>query len=112
MEIGQGAFGEVWKVRDNKGRFKALKVMHKTKYSLVGCRIIAKNSRGLVMNERNIVAQLQHNPFIVNCLEASQDELHLYLLMEYMSGGDLRYLMYRFRRRFTEGQASTVYSYV
>lgn len=26
--------------------------------------------------------------------------------MEYMPGGDLRYLMYRYRRRFTEGQAS------
>lgn len=52
--------------------------------------------------------QLQNNPFIVNCLEASQDELYLYLLMEYMPGGDLRYLMYRFRRRFSEGQASTV----
>lgn len=32
MEIGQGAFSEVWKVQDNKGKYKALKVMHKTKY--------------------------------------------------------------------------------
>jgi serine/threonine protein kinase len=64
----------------------------------------------LVINERNLLAQLSYSPFIVNCLEASQDELHLYLLMEYMPGGDLRYLMYRFRRRFTEGQASKVHS--
>lgn len=31
MEIGQGAFGSVWKVRDQKGRARALKVMHKEK---------------------------------------------------------------------------------
>jgi hypothetical protein len=31
MEVGQGAFGEVWKIRDQKGKLKALKVMHKTK---------------------------------------------------------------------------------
>ena len=32
MEIGQGAFGSVWRVRDKKGRSRALKVMHKDKY--------------------------------------------------------------------------------
>ena len=34
MEIGQGAFGSVWKVRDGKGKSRALKVMHKDKYKL------------------------------------------------------------------------------
>jgi serine/threonine protein kinase len=58
------------------------------------------------MNERNILTSIGQSGFIVNCLEASQDSSNLYLLMEYMPGGDLRYMMYRFRRRFSEGQAS------
>lgn len=32
MEIGQGAFGSVWRVKDEHGRARALKVMHKDKY--------------------------------------------------------------------------------
>jgi serine/threonine protein kinase len=63
----------------------------------------------MVINERNLLTKISHSGFIVNCLEASQDTKHLFLLMEYMPGGDLRYLMYRYRRRFSEGQSSIYY---
>ena len=55
----------------------------------------------MVMNERNILTSIEPSGFLVNCMEASQDSRHLYLLMEYMPGGDLRYLMYRHRKRFS-----------
>lgn len=53
-------------------------------------RIISKKSLNSVLLERNILAELQH-PFIVNMKGAFQDRENLYLVMDYCSGGDLRY---------------------
>jgi serine/threonine protein kinase len=50
-------------------------------------RIISVNS---VMNERRLLAVVRH-PFIVNMHFAFQDRENLYLALDYMSGGDLRY---------------------
>jgi serine/threonine protein kinase len=56
------------------------------------------------MNERQILTQL-HNPFIVNMYYAFQDRENLYLVMDLLSGGDLRYHICK-HRRFTEEQTS------
>ncbi len=43
-----------------------------------------------MMNERNLLAELKH-PFLVNMVYAFQDRENLYLIMDLMPGGDLRF---------------------
>lgn len=54
------------------------------------------------MNERNLLSKLHHD-FIVNMKYAFQDRHNLYLIMDYLGGGDLRYHICK-HRRFTELQ--------
>ena len=92
--IGKGGFGKVWRVERKKAKkLFAMKEMSKA-------RIITKRSVKSVMNERQILAQLK-NPFIVNMYYAFQDRENLYLVMDYLSGGDLRYHICK-NRRFNE----------
>lgn len=42
------------------------------------------------MNERELISYLRH-PFLVNIVYAFQDRENLYLVMDLMPGGDLRY---------------------
>jgi serine/threonine protein kinase len=64
--------------------------------------IITKKSVTSVMNERQLLCELKH-PYLVNMFYAFQDRDNLYLIMDYMSGGDLRYHIGR-QRRFSEEQ--------
>ena len=94
--IGKGGFGKVWRVTYKATRqVYAMKEMHKA-------RIISKHSVTSVLNERKLLAVLKH-PFIVNAQFAFQDEEYLYLIMDLMLGGDLRYHIARYRQ-FTEAQ--------
>ena len=93
--IGKGGFGKVWRVERKKEReYFALKEMSKA-------RIITKRSVKSVMNERHILADL-NSPFLVNMHYAFQDIENLYLVMDYLSGGDLRYHICRHRDKFNE----------
>lgn len=88
----------MWKVERKKSKQQyAMKEMSKA-------RILTKRSLKSVMNERQILTQL-HNPYIVNMYYAFQDRENLYLVMDYLSGGDLRYHICK-HRRFTEEQTS------
>ena len=49
-----------------------------------------KNNIESVLNERKILSKLQH-PFLINMKSSFQDSLNLYLVMDYLRGGDLRY---------------------
>jgi serine/threonine protein kinase len=51
-----------------------------------------------------ILTQLNH-PFIVNMYYAFQDRENIYLVMDLLNGGDLRYHICK-HRRFTEEQTS------
>ena len=94
--IGKGGFGKVWKVELKKTKENfAMKEMSKA-------RILAKKSVNSVMNERKLLSYLKH-PFIVNMQYAFQDRENLYLVMDYMQGGDFRYHLSR-HRKFTEEQ--------
>jgi len=64
--------------------------------------IIHKKSTNSVMNERNLLSELNHN-FLVNMYYAFQDRETLFLVMDLMPGGDLRYHIGR-QRRFSEEQ--------
>jgi serine/threonine protein kinase len=69
-----------------------MKEMSKSKFikNYLFLRIIAKRSVASVMNEKNLLSQLKYN-FIVNMTSAFQDRDNLYLIMDLMTGGDLRY---------------------
>ena len=95
--IGKGGFGKVWSVQHCKTReMMALKEMNKG-------RVIAKRSVNSVQNERKLLSVLRHS-FIVNMHFAFQDRENLYLAMDLMPGGDLRYHLGKMRR-FGEQQS-------
>ena len=92
--IGRGGFGKVWKVKLKKtNEYFALKEMSKTK-------IIDRRSERSIMSERTLLSKL-NNPFIVNMYFAFQDFANLYLVMDLLSGGDLRYQLSK-KKRFSE----------
>ena len=94
--MGKGGFGKVWKVQSKKTKeIYALKEMSKLK-------IIDKKSEKSINSERTFLAKLNH-PLIVNMHYAFQDNDNLYLVMDMLSGGDLRYHISR-HRKFSEEQ--------
>ena len=94
--IGKGGFGKVWKVRHKKTKkFYALKEMSKLK-------VLDKKSEKSINSEREFLSKL-HNPFIVNMYYAFQDSENLYLVMDLMTGGDLRFHISR-HKKFSEEQ--------
>ena len=94
--IGRGGFGRVWKVLHKPTKkIYAMKSMLKT-------RIIDTKNEQNVIDEREILSKLNH-PFIANMHYAFQDYSNLYLVQDYLSGGNLRYQMIK-RKKFTENQ--------
>lgn len=96
MVIGKGGFGKVWIVEHRASKkYYALKEMSKAK-------IISKRSVHSVLNERALLTVHSHL-FIVNMKYAFQDRDNLYLVMDLLTGGDLRFHIC-FHRKFTEEQ--------
>ncbi|CAK60256.1 unnamed protein product (macronuclear) [Paramecium tetraurelia] len=95
--IGKGGFGRVWRVemKKNKKLF-ALKEMSKAK-------VIQKRSVNSVLNEKYLLEHL-HHPFLVNMWYAFQDRENLFLIIDLLTGGDLRFHLGKMRR-FSEAQA-------
>ena len=94
--IGRGGFGKVWQVTMKKNNKKyALKEMSKV-------RIIDRRSEKSIRGERDFLSILRH-PFIVNMNCAFQDYENLYLVMDLLTGGDLRYHLCKIRR-FSEDE--------
>lgn len=81
--IGKGAFGEVRLCREREGdcSLVAIKKMKKEE-------MIKKNQLKHVIAEREILAQAD-NPWIVDLYSSFTDIENLYLVMEYLPGGDL-----------------------
>ena len=83
--IGKGAFGEVRLCREklgpDAGRLVAIKKMKKEE-------MIKKNQSKHVIAEREILAQA-NNKWIVDLFSSFTDAENLYLVMEYLPGGDL-----------------------
>jgi len=65
-------------------------------------KIIDKKSEKSIKNEREFLSYL-HNPFIVNMNYAFQDYENLYLVMDLLTGGDLRYHISK-KKKFSESQ--------
>ena len=67
-------------------------------------KVIDKRSEKSVKYERELLSRLKH-PFIVNMYYSFQDYENLYLVMDYLTGGDLRYHISR-HKLFSENQTS------
>ena len=66
-------------------------------------KIIDQNSENSVMKERLYLSNMR-SPFIVNMICSFQDLNNLYLGLELMKGGDLRYHLINHSQTFTESQ--------
>ena len=81
--IGHGGFGHVWKVLFSKSDYYlAMKQLSKQK-------IIKSNFVTNIFYERDIL-NILYNIHIVNLYLTFQDENYLYMIMDYLDGGDLR----------------------
>ena len=86
--LGKGGYGKVFLVRkitgggDDRGKIFAMKVLKKA--------TIVRNQKDTAHTkaERNILEEVKH-PFIVDLIYAFQTPGKLYLILEYLSGGEL-----------------------
>lgn len=85
--IGKGAFGVVRLVRRKRdGQIYALKSMRKLE-------MLENNQLAHVRAERDILARSKDNPWLVKLYSSFQDSYCLYLVMEFLPGGDLMTLL-------------------
>jgi len=86
--IGRGAFGEVRLCREMvSGNIYAMKKLKKAE-------MIRRGQVDHVKAERNLLAEINH-PSIVKLYYSFQDDEFLYLIMEYLPGGDMMTLLMR-----------------
>lgn len=82
--LGRGGFGAVHACRkNNSGSIYAMKSVNKKLVKM-------KNALDNIMEERNVLTMMQSN-FLTNLKYAQQDEDNLYLIMDLMLGGDLKF---------------------
>eukprot|EP00752_Nemacystus_decipiens_P012666 g11220.t1 len=87
--IGRGAFGEVRLVRKrDTGEVYAMKSMLKD-------HMILKNQVTHVKAERDVMAEAD-DPWIVKLMYSFQDDVNLYMVMEFLPGGDLMGLLMKY----------------
>ncbi|KAK9804966.1 hypothetical protein WJX73_005308 [Symbiochloris irregularis] len=86
--IGRGAFGEVRLCKEKStGKIVAVKKLQKSE-------MLRRGQVAHVKAERNVLAEVQ-NQYIVKLHYSFQDETYLYLVMEYLPGGDIMTLLMR-----------------
>ncbi|KAL2945217.1 Serine/threonine-protein kinase CBK1 [Bienertia sinuspersici] len=86
--IGKGAFGEVRLVREKKsGSIYAMKKLKKSE-------MLSRGQVEHVKAERNLLAEVA-SQYIVKLYYSFQDSDYLYLIMEYLPGGDMMNLLIR-----------------
>jgi len=84
--ISKGAFGRVFVVQKcNTGDIYAMKVLNKKE-------LLDKNQQRNARLEQNILARV-NNPFVVKLYYSFQTRKKLFLVMEYINGGDLNSLL-------------------
>ncbi|KOM39915.1 hypothetical protein LR48_Vigan04g011300 [Vigna angularis] len=86
--IGRGAFGEVTLCREKtSGNIYAMKKLKKSE-------MLSRGQVEHVRAERNVLAEVASD-CIVKLYYSFQDDEHLYLIMEYLPGGDIMTLLMR-----------------
>ncbi|XP_029003205.1 serine/threonine-protein kinase greatwall isoform X2 [Betta splendens] len=87
--ISRGAFGKVYLARKKcNARLYAIKVMKKAD-------MVDKNMTGQMKAERDALA-LSKSPFVVHLFYSLQTATKIYLVMEYLIGGDVKSLLHIF----------------
>ena len=85
--LGRGSFGEVLLVRLNANKkVYAMKILDKKLLKI-------KKQQNHTKTERDLMVKI-NSPFIVNIKSAFQDENNLYLVSEFMQGGDMFFHMH------------------
>lgn len=88
--LGRGTFGKVYLVKKKEAKqLLAMKILKKSV-------IISKNEVKHTQTERQLLEKINH-PFIVELFYAFQDEQHLYLVTEFMQGGELFFHLHKER---------------
>ncbi|KAI9314379.1 kinase-like domain-containing protein [Dichotomocladium elegans] len=92
--LGTGNFGRVHLALSKAdGQYYAIKTLNKQD-------IVRQNQTRHINNEQAILRKVDH-PFLVNLLDTFQDDTHLFLVMEYIQGGEL-FRILRQQKRFSE----------
>ncbi|GMH97919.1 hypothetical protein TrST_g4424 [Triparma strigata] len=96
--LGKGSFGKVMLVKKKGGddTLFAMKTLRKA-------ALIKRNQLLHTATERNILQNIQH-PFLVNLIYAFQSDDKLYMVLDYMGGGELFFWLKK-HRRFSEARA-------
>lgn len=82
ITLGTGSFGRVRIAKEKKtGKYVAVKILKKAE-------IIKMKQVDHIMNENNILASIDH-PFIIYMDGFTQDDKHLYLVIEFVRGGEM-----------------------
>ncbi|XP_077364984.1 serine/threonine-protein kinase greatwall isoform X2 [Festucalex cinctus] len=85
--ISRGAFGKVYLARKkSNSRLYAIKAMNKAD-------MVDKNMTGQIKAERDALA-LSKSPFVVHLFYSLQTATKIYLVMEYLIGGDVKSLLH------------------
>eukprot|EP01065_Artemidia_motanka_P037358 TRINITY_DN4579_c1_g1_i1.p1 TRINITY_DN4579_c1_g1~~TRINITY_DN4579_c1_g1_i1.p1 ORF type:complete len:634 (+),score=153.95 TRINITY_DN4579_c1_g1_i1:86-1903(+) len=97
--VGRGAYGRVIKVRERStGEIYVCKVLEK--------RAVMKHRMLHEVKKESSLLQTVEHPFIVSLYQAYQTRDKLFLLMEFLSGGELFFhMMNEPTKRFTEDRA-------
>lgn len=96
--LGKGTFGRVKLVRNkNDNHIYALKILKKR-------IIISYHQERNIMNEKSILLECNH-PFITKLYGTFQDQNNLYMLMEFLQGGELFNLIWNFGGTLTSKDA-------
>lgn len=89
--LGQGAYGKVLLVKEKStGLFFAQKQLKKVSLVINETNEIHQKNFNRTVNEKSILAMVRH-PNIVTLHYAFQDNNKCYLILEYLSGGELFY---------------------
>ena len=95
--LGTGSFGRVLLVRFlTNNQLYAMKILSKNQIKL-------KHQEEHTRTERNLMVQI-NSPFIVNIKFAFQDESKLYIVSDFMQGGDMFYHLHS-QKKFDESRA-------
>ncbi|KAI8386865.1 kinase-like domain-containing protein [Blakeslea trispora] len=95
--VGTGSFGRVHLAQSKvNGKHYAIKALDK--YDIVRLKQVEH-----INNEPTILREISH-PFLVNLWDAFQDDTHLFMVMDYVPGGEL-FSMLRKEKKFSEHTA-------